>query len=351
MWKRCPISRSMLLCGFLCVTVLAQEPGTEDEAELRLARLEQLAGKIKIGGWLDFEYFDSGESGQNDFFNVHHVYLNFDVKVSDHWLAYVEIEYENIPEIGGDEDDDGRILLDRGYIEYRYHAGARLQLGKFNTPAGIWKPEHWAITTDTIQEPIMEDNQYIPSKSVGVQFLGSHFSSLGEFNYAALISNGSEISNTAEPVDDIHGRGLDLRFTFQDRFMVGTSYHAFEDYRGGRESTLNGAMAYASLGIIKDVLELRGEYLHVGRSDFPDLETYYDKLKWQINHSLYLNLRYDRGDDERRAQGESHTAHGFTVGIWPHRHVRMKFELVDQNFEAAIREDYLQWTAWIGLVF
>ena len=349
------MNRSIWSCGLFCLlalaclSVLGQE--SAEDNELRLTRLESLAGRIKMGGWLDFIYADSDEESQRDYFDVQHVYLNFDITVSEHWLAFVEIEYENLPETGNDDDSGGSIILDRGYIEYRYHAGARLRMGKFNTPAGIWKPNHWAVTTDTTLEPIMEIQEYIPDKSVGLQFLGTKENAKGKLEYTLIVSNGAESSNTRER-SDAGGVGGDLKFHFLERGMLGVSFHHLDDDRPESGATERGFMVYGQVDIVPRRLLFRGEYLHYETSSDLRVDTYYVKLKWSFHERLYANFRFDSadtrdGDDPRVEQGTE----VLTFGYWPHPRVRLKAELAQTQFEYTDRDEVRQWSAWIGLIF
>ncbi|MCB1042437.1 MAG: hypothetical protein KDC35_05850 [Acidobacteria bacterium] len=323
----------------------------EEDTELRLTRLEALAGRIKLGGWLDFAYADNDIKGQQDFFNVQHVYLNFDISINQHWLAFVEIEYENLPETGTSEEDDGRIILDRGYIEYRYHAGARFQMGKFSTPAGIWKPEHWAVTTDATLEPIMEQLEFIPDKSVGLQFLGTRETPSGSLEYAVIFTNGAEASNTRGR-NGADGLGGDVSFRFPKRGMLGFSYHRLEDDRDELETSEYGWMLYGELNIVPQKLMARSEFLSYEKPDNANARTGYVKLKWSFHERLYANIRFDYAAFEGHEEGvDRQQTEALTLGYWPHPRVRIKAEMARTHYDGSTLDDFREWSAWIGLTF
>ena len=85
-------------------------------------------------------------------------------------VRFERILHDNGFETTSVDNGEEGIEVDRAFIEYRRSALARFRLGKINTPAGIWKPIHWSIAVDTISEPIMEDNDFIPTKTEGFSF-------------------------------------------------------------------------------------------------------------------------------------------------------------------------------------
>ena len=332
----------IIILGF---TGQSQEPQPVGESEPDAGQWETRLGQIKLAGWLDLLYQDDSENRHS--FKLNHFYLYTDIIINQKWRGFAEVEFENEPNNIGEEPERD-IFLERAYIEYKRNNAFIWRVGKFITPAGIWKPQHWAVTVDTIQKPIMEDNLYIPTKSVGLQFLGNKVSKVGDLNYSAIFTSGGEASSSDFRLNKARGLGTDFNYAYGDRFMLGFSYYRYEQLANKEEDT-DAKLGYAEFFIVKNKLLLRTEVLAVKRDFIPDIRTFYAKIKWQITPRFYLNYRYDFGDDERRAEGRDHGVNSFTVGYWPHQKVRFKAEYLRHSFQQ--REGLHQWSLWMGLVY
>lgn len=354
------------------------------ETEERLGRLESILGNTKVGGWVDSIYSDNDKKNHEQFFDVHHLYLFIDNKFNENWRAFGELEFEHAPEFEGDEGK-GELKLERGYIQFSLAEWFNLRFGKYNTPFGIWTPEHWAINVDTIQKPIHEDNKYVPVKQVGIEYFGTVFPEIGdlsmEINYAAYVSNGPEVFGTDDPGDNILGGGADLNIRFNDRVLMGTSFYtqnnpadsarkmehdedalgnelpdfAYSDF--GREE--NSFMYYGEILLPFDIT-LRGEAFNQNRNgNYRDVVAYYAKVKWEFLPGWYINYRRAWGDDEKAFKKGSgagrypgslvvdetgtlvpkedempgHTIDTVTLAYWPVNNVRIKLEYSMHHFE------------------
>lgn len=341
-------------------TSVGAEVNDEDtilELEERIGSVEQLVGNIQVGAWADFVFRDSNLTGQDPFFDPHHLYTYLDARVSDEWSGFAEIEYEHSVQLeGGDEvEGSGEIKLERLYIQYSGCDCLNLRFGKFATRSGYWTPIHWAILMDTIQKPIHEDNGYVPKKQVGIEAFGdvldTYIADLPvSLELAGWISNGSEVFGTNNPQDGRFGYGGDLRIVLDDRYLLGSSFYEQENpgQQGRRERT---AVVYVDLQTPFDVT-LRAEYLHQQRNQgFDEIDVVYAKARWDFHEQVYLNYRFGVGEDDKRGAGEDHTEHVLTLGYLPHRNVRIRAEWARNDFDAGEVEDFDIWGAYIGLIF
>ncbi len=302
---------------------------------------------LKIGGWFDILLLDQGR-GYDDFFNLHHFYVTFNLSINDAFSLFTEMEYANVPELNG-YGSEKEFEIERAYLEYKTDQSFRLRLGKFHTPAGIWKPTHWSVLVDTITLPIMEQNDYIPTSSVGVELFGRRFYGQSEFNYSFLASIGTG-DDLGESNANAEAFGGDFRYIFRERYTMGVSLYNFQDVEG-QNGSVNGILAYADVNLPNWRLLWRTEFLTLTRSETPDIKAFYTKLKYQINRRLYLNYRFDRADDENiEPKGDEQIIQTLTVGFWPKNFLRFKLEYADHKFENDLNA-YNQYAAWMGFVF
>ena len=310
---------------------------------------DQYTKRIQLLGWVGAQFQDTDREGIESFADISTAYLGLHINMAPSWRAFAEIEYEHVPNID-DTPTETEIILERAYLEYNRSHAVKLRLGRFNTPAGIWKPLHWDVSVDTIALPIMEDNGYLPIKSTGLEFLGTRFTTQSEWNYAFLASGVSEDAPTNQTLDEARAVGGDLNFFYHERFLLGTSYYTYRG-QGNRKISVNGLQPYMDLYLVPGRLLWRTEFLTLKRRDAPDVTTYYSKLKWQIDAKNYVNYRYDRGDDERRAEGGDHRVQSLTYGFWPRNDTRIKLELADHRIQTESRDRFKVWSLWIGYIF
>lgn len=245
--------------------------------------------------------------------------------------------------------------MDRAYIERKLPMNGKLRFGKFGVPLGIFTPEHWAISVETIQKPIHEDNLYVPNRAVGVMFQGQLFqesNNSGNLGYTLFLSNGSELFATNKPKDNSFGGGGDLKFNFgaQDRNKVGISYYRQNNPAQLGRRELN-YMTYADY-FPRPKLLFRFENFRQERdSRFSDIHVFYASVKYQLSRKTYLNYRWNKGDDEKNGNGADQTAHCLTLGWWLKPYIRTKWEFSTHRFQDPGIPDFNEWAASIGVIF
>jgi len=347
----------LVFSGILGFSVLSSDASDD----LNIAIMEALeeheenhhTSKVRIGGWVDFLYRDRDIDGYKPIFDPHHFYLFFDAQLDDNWRSYTELEFEHLPDLKG-TGSNGQLKMERIYIEYYQADGMNMRVGKFNTPLGIWTPEHWAINVPSVQKPIHENNKYVPNKQVGLEVFGNWASPTSvlspEVNYSVWSSTGNDLFGTNKPTDNKFAYGTDINATFAETVKVGlTGYTQSNPGKSGRkEETL---FPYAEIYLPHGVT-ITGEYLNQSRdTGFSDVETWYAAAKWQFLPSTYLYYRLDKGDDEKDGGGLGRESNVITVGYWPKPYVRTKVEFSSHDFDDTAKTDFDQYDVWIGVVF
>jgi len=334
-------------CLFMAMMTWPSSAQDVTDSPLPVEKSSFLKDRLEVGGWFDILLLDQGRDAVDDYFNLYHFYTTFNLKLTDSMNVFTEVEYANIPELNS-SDTEVEFEIDRAYLEYRSDQRFRLRLGKFNTPAGIWKPIHWSVLVDTIALPIMEQNDYIPTSSVGVELFGRKYFGESELNYDFLFSIGS--GDDLGDNSDSEAVGGDFRYIFRERYTLGISYYNYKDVEG-ENGSVNGILSYADIHLLANRLLWRTEFLTLTRSDTSDIKAFYSKLKYQINRQLYLNYRFDRADDENiEPKGDEHIMRVATLGYWPKTFLRFKLEYADHKFEND-SNSFVQYAAWMGFIF
>lgn len=305
--------------------------------------------RLELTGWIDLLYRDNNLPETETFVNLGHVYLGVSYRLSESWRAFVELEYEREPPYGEERAGD-EFKIDRAYLEYRRSAAARLRIGKLNTPAGIWKPEHWAMTVDTVTAPIMEDNGFIPIKSEGIEFSGIKALAHGELHYTIIGAYIDDEESRQHNLEDAKALGGDLHLNLRDRWLLGLSVYSYTGSEGSGSSAV-GLLPYFDIELVRDRLSWRAEWLSLRRDDNHNIDCYYTQLKYHFNPSTYLNLRHDAGDDELRANGVRHRANALTLAWWARANWRVKCEYEQHVFGGDQLADFDQWSIWTGYIF
>jgi len=298
--------------------------------------------------WADMLYQDNVIEDSVPFFNVRNVYAGVKGSISERWLYFLLAEYSRDITFDGGESDE--LTVDRAFIEYRYSAAFRLRLGRVYSPAGIWKPIHWAITVDTINSPIMEDNGYIPNKTNGLEFLGTRVTAHGEWSYTLLVGGVEEEIDNRQTLHEARALGGDLNYLHSDRFKIGLSLYNYSQSEGGKANA-TGWMPYFETRFAADRFLLRAEYLTLERREDVSARAFYAKLKYRFTPQWYANYRYDYGDDERRQQGTNHQIHTMTLGWQPSDHWKFRGEISVNQREDRLGDDFERWALWTGFVF
>lgn len=300
------------------------------------------------GTWLDFRYLSEPAPGADDFFNLSHVYLYAGYSFDPRWQVFGEVEYQRLPDAGGEPKTE--FELERAYLEYRRSSELRVRLGRFNTRAGIVKPLHWDITLDTVGDPIMEANSYVPAKSNGLEIFGTLVGKKGEWRYSGALSVSNTTIDDRDPIDEATGGGIDLSYLRPNRFRFGGSLFVYDDPRGD-DALASAFLPYLEGWLFNSKIQVRAEYLLLQRESLPDVETYYGKVKWQFHPKYYLNYRFDKGDDLRYRNFGRHSQQTLTFSFRPKNQWRFKLEYSKHRFDRAPGENYGEFAIWTGWAF
>ncbi|MCB1050227.1 MAG: hypothetical protein H6510_13670 [Acidobacteria bacterium] len=329
---------------FVSLLLWQQEPESPEPQ-----RIELLSGRLKLGGWLDGQYANSSRSEESPRFDVRQVNVHFTAMLNESWRAVGELSFRHLPRVQG-EESEGEILLDRAYIEYRWRTGMHLKFGKFNTPAGLWKPQNYSVLVDTTETPVLEANEYIPNKSVGIGFFGRSFWGKTELNYAGHINNGYQDNGTEVGNDDDPGWGIDINAWILERTRFGMSL--FEHKAGDMEGYYRqNLVLYFEQKIWRENLSFRAESLWRDGKPEGKLEGYYLQIKYQFHPQWYAHLRYERSDDLLEGSGEEHSVWLATLAFWPHKQVRTRLEAGEHRFEFDQERNYTAASLWMGFIF
>jgi len=120
------------------------------------------------------------------------VYLNS--PLTDRVSVFAEIEFSNgvrltDPETGDDEDV-GRVKVERALIDYHPRDSVQVRLGKFLTPFGDWIVNHADPLHFTTSRPLVVD-LVVPETLTGVLVQGTFFPADWEVDYRVHLTNGS----------------------------------------------------------------------------------------------------------------------------------------------------------------
>lgn len=325
----------------------AGEPPRVDVAEQTLPE-QQEEPRFTWGGWAALLYRDGNHADFQSYTGLPHVYLHGNYKFDSRWRLFAEVEFEEDPGLYGDYNSE--FLLERAFVEYRRSAALMFRLGKFNTRAGIVKPLHWSITLDAVRQPIMESNSYVPSKSTGIEVLGTRVFPKGEWRYALSLSTSDEDLEQGEGIEEAKGAGIDLSYSGPGGYRFGGSafYYRWPDQN---EEAVRAYQPYAEYEPIPGKLLFRAESLILNRSFDEDLHAVYVKVKWDLNAKTYLNFRYDRGEDERDAEGALRISRTLTFAYRPKNYWRIKLEVGRNSFPSNNLQSFTEWSLWMGYAF
>ncbi len=298
----------------------------------------------RVGGWADVMYLDNSNPNGDDYFNAPHLYLYFDTKLNRSFRTMVEFSYLNTPDRAG---DGALTQLQRAYLEYRKGIPVKFRLGRFYTPAGLWKEKHGMIMVDSSHKPIIEEMGWVPTLSTGLQFLGTRVTGKWEWNYSMFgtVEEGIE-------EDRGSGYGADLNWTYNERFrfgLFGSDYYNNMDGADADSGQRQAVMGYAEIFLIPHKLLFRAEYLNVDRGVLESADGYYSKLKWQFHPKLFLNHRFDNADDLNALT--RHRIQTLTFGYRPMPRLRTRLEFAVHNLDRQENARYNEWSAWVGFLF
>jgi hypothetical protein len=313
----------------------------------------------RIGGWVDASYQDNDLDGTTRSINLDHLNLYLDTRWRDRMQLFLEVEFENEPAVTGFEDER-EYEIEQIYARYTWSDRLSLRVGQFNTPIGYWTPIHWSILMDTIRPPLHEGYRAIPEQQIGAELSGRLFPGtiLGrdvELDYALYSGYGGSHDPFEQPGTKGLSHGIDLRLLLEEHHMLGTTYYvqrnAEQDDRTERNWMIYGQAT------LPGRITWRTEYLHQMRdrhaqpSLSPRIHLAYTALRWDALEKAYLAYRFDFGDDDTTGATIEQQVHTFTLGLRPHRDVRIKLEWSDHDFRDPGRRGFQFWGVSVGYLF
>jgi hypothetical protein len=155
--------------------------------------------------------------------------------------------------------------------------------------------------------------------------------------------------------------GGDLHTRLNERYLLGVSAYQQKNRKLDDRREQSGVL-YGEARLPFD-LTLRSEYVRSWRSRVHvggvrtalshDAESVYAALRWDAHRFVYLAYRYGYGDDddEELFTTDERSIHTFTLGILPHRNVRVKVEYNHNELIDSARSDFDHWVASVGVLF
>jgi hypothetical protein len=318
------------------------------------------APATRIGGWLEASYEDS--DAQRDVGGLNHVNLFADTRWRS-FQAFIEGEYERETDLAGYEGEH-QFELEQAYLSWKPSESFGVRAGRFNTPFGWWVPIHWSILMDSVTPPLYVGKEVVPEQQIGLDLGGRIFPHelLGpdaEVGWSLFSGYG------AEGLDQDRTQGFtfggDLHTRFAARYQLGVSaYHQKNRELDDRDET--SGVVYGEVLVPFD-LTLRTEYVRSWRERVRvagvatalsrDAESIYAAVRWDAHRYVYFAYRYGYGDDddEERFRTDERSIHTLTIGILPHRSVRVKLEYNHNELIDSARPDFNHWVLSVGWLF
>jgi hypothetical protein len=314
----------------------------------------------RIGGWLDASYEDSDLDGTTRSINLNHLNLFVDTRYRQRWQLFFEAEFEYETALGGFEEER-EYEIEQLYVRYRHSEAAQLRVGQFNMAFGFWTPVHWTILMDTIQPPLHDGLRLTPEQQNGVELSGHFLPDLGadrdaELRYSLYAGYGRDSAPLDESGTDGLSLGGDLRLTVDDAWFLGASAYQQERDLDFDDRTERSLILYGQ-AILPARLLLRGEYVHQRRERdrrtrlARDIDIAYAKLRWDLDERVYLNYRFNWGDDDTGDDTQKHYVHSFTLGYQPIDQLWLKLEYADHELRSGPRRDFKYWGISLGYLF
>jgi hypothetical protein len=132
--------------------------------------------------------------GEPDSFDQEAFAVYFNSPLSDQVSVFAEIEFSNGIRLTdpdtGDDEDVGRVKVERALIDYHPVDWAQVRLGKFLTPFGDWNVNHADPLHFTTSRPLVV-GLVVPETLTGILLQGTFFPADWEVDYRLHLSNGS----------------------------------------------------------------------------------------------------------------------------------------------------------------
>lgn len=172
--------------------------------------------------------------GEPDTFDQEEFAVYFNSPVSDQVSVFAEIEFSNgvrltNPETGDDEDV-GRVKVERALIDYHPMDWAQVRVGKFLNPFGDWNVNHADPLHFTTSRPLVVQLVY-PETLTGVLLQGTFFPADWEVDYRVHLSNGG--GEQPDSVDGNLRKAIGARLAVRPRggVQLGVSFYDDADDR------------------------------------------------------------------------------------------------------------------------
>jgi hypothetical protein len=319
------------------------------------------APATRVGGWFDASYEDSDE--QPDAGGLNHANLFVDTRWRN-LQAFVEGEYERDLDLAGYEEEH-QVELEQAYLRWQPSEAFGVRAGRFNTPFGWWVPIHWTILMDSVTPPLYVGKEWVPEQQIGLDFAGRLFprkllgpdAEVGWSLFGGYATKGLDQDRTKK-----FSFGGDLQTRFAQRYRLGVSAYHQKNRKLDDRDELSGVL-YGEAGLPFD-LTLRSEYVASRRDRVRmggvrtglarDAESIYAALRWDAHRLVYLAYRYGYGDDDDEQDlftTDDRSIHTFTLGILPHRNLRVKLEYSHNEFIDSPRSDFDHWVVSVGGLF
>lgn len=148
-----------------------------------------LLGNTTIGGYFDTEYYFP--TGQNSYFDQHHLILQVSSLIHDRLFFNTEIEFEHGAVLGTDTND-GQLKIEQAYLDFQLFDGMILRAGAVLVPVGRLNILHDSDFRDTTVRPLFS-TVIMPTTwtETGAGFYGTLYpDEFWELTYEAYVVQG-----------------------------------------------------------------------------------------------------------------------------------------------------------------
>jgi len=168
--------------------------------------------------------------GEPDSFDQEEFAVYFNSPLSDQVSVFAEIEFANGVRLTnsetGDDEDVGRVKVERALIDYHPADWAQVRFGKFLTPFGDWNVNHADPLHFTTSRPLVAQLVF-PETLTGVLLQGTLFPADWEVDYRLHLSNGG--GGMPDSVDGNLRKAIGARLAVRPRACVQLGASFYED--------------------------------------------------------------------------------------------------------------------------
>jgi hypothetical protein len=181
---------------------------------------DDIRDRIRINGFTEFEFEkqleQQGYGDPNGSFDVDTLGLVLNVHASDRIRISLESDWSH----GSDIREGGGTTLEYGFLEYTISDLAKVRVGKFLTPFGVFNEIHnvsysflsvkLPSSTNKTGRIIKDGYLFYPRYNSGIAVHGDGTIGGKDFNYDVLLANGDTLTDSTEP--DINPYEHDTNF-------------------------------------------------------------------------------------------------------------------------------------------